>query len=99
MEKISVNTPLGILTACIGGDPECYPEIFVYLQREDGIEVDLVAADVNLEKRTANAYLYGDTSTDMLLAKTPAHICLNWPARGSAKRFPLSVLFAELKKM
>ena len=64
MEKISVNTPLGVLTACVGGDPECYPEIFVYLEREDGVEIDLVAADVNLETKTANAYLYGDTSTE-----------------------------------
>lgn len=64
MEKISVNTPLGVLTACIGGDPKFYPEIFVYLQREDGVEIDLVAADVNLENKTANAYLYGDTSTE-----------------------------------
>lgn len=64
MEKICVNTPLGVLTACIGGDPECYPEIFVYLQREDGVEIDLVAADVDIETKTARAYLYGDTSTE-----------------------------------
>ena len=31
--------------------------------------------------------------------KALAHFCLNWPARGSARRFPLSALFAELKKM
>lgn len=64
MEKISIPTPLGLLTACIGGDPECYPEIFIYLQREDGVEIDLVAADVDLETRNARAYLYGDTSTE-----------------------------------
>lgn len=64
MEKISVNTPLGVLTACIGSSPEYYPELYVYLQRNDGIQIDLVAADVNLETKTANAYLYGDTSTD-----------------------------------
>ena len=64
MEKISVNTSLGVLAACIGGDPKFYPEIFVYLQREDGVEIDLVAADVNLENKTAYAYLYGDTSTE-----------------------------------
>lgn len=64
MEKISVPTPLGLLTACIGGDSECYPEIFVYLQREDGVEIDLVAADVDLKTRNARAYLYGDTSSE-----------------------------------
>lgn len=63
MEKISIDTPLGILTACVGADPD-YPEVFVYLQREDGVEIDLVAADVNLDNNTVGAYLYGDTSTD-----------------------------------
>lgn len=69
MEKVSVNTPLGVLTACIGGDPVCYPEIFVYLQRKDGVEIDLVAADVDLEHKIANAYLYSDTSTDSYTRK------------------------------
>lgn len=64
MEKISIKTPLGILTACIGGCPNDYPEIYIYLKREDGVEIDLVAADVNVETKTANAYLYGDTSTE-----------------------------------
>lgn len=64
MEKISVNTSLGVLEACIGGDPENYPEIFIYLRRGDGIEIDLVVADVNIEEETANAYLYGDTSKE-----------------------------------
>lgn len=64
MEKISVSTPIGILTACIGGDPESYPEIFVYIEREDGVEIDLVAAEVDVETKNAKAYLYGDTSTE-----------------------------------
>ncbi len=64
MEKISVQTPLGILTACIGGDSECYPEIFIYIERPDGVEIDLVAADVDIETKRARAYLYGDTSTE-----------------------------------
>ncbi len=34
MEKISVNTPIGVLTACVGGDPECYPEIFIRKRRK-----------------------------------------------------------------
>lgn len=64
MEKISVQTPLGILTACIGGDSECYPEIFIYIERPDGVEIDLVAADVDIETKRARVYLYGDTSTE-----------------------------------
>lgn len=62
-KKIFTNTPLGKLCACVGGDPD-YPEIFVYIERPDGIEIDLVAAEVKVEDKAAFAYLYGDTSTD-----------------------------------
>ena len=37
-KKISVHTPFGELTACVGGDEESYPEIFVYLVRPDGVD-------------------------------------------------------------
>ena len=63
-QKISLETPLGRLEACVGGDPVAYPEIFTYLVRPDGVEIDLVACDVNLEEQAAKAYLYGDTSTE-----------------------------------
>lgn len=69
MKKISINTPLGKLCACIGGDPDFYPEIFVFIEREDGIEIDLVAAEVNVEENAAKAYLYGDTTTDQWTKK------------------------------
>lgn len=62
--KISVKTPLGILEACIGGDKDNYPEIFTYLVRPDGVEIDLVAVEVKKDKKFARAYLYGDTTTD-----------------------------------
>lgn len=62
--KISVDTPLGKLTACIGGDPAAYPEIFTYIVRPDGVEIDLTAAEVKLENNSAKAYLYGDTGTE-----------------------------------
>lgn len=62
--KISVETSLGRLEACVGGDPESYPEIFTYLVRKDGVEIDLVACEVNIEKDEAGAYLYGDTKTE-----------------------------------
>ena len=62
--KISVKTTLGNLTACIGGDPEEYPEIFIYLTLDDGTEIDLVAAEVCPSERSVKAYLWGDTMTD-----------------------------------
>ena len=63
-QKISVKTPLGILEATVGGDTECYPEIFTYLVRPDGVEIDLVAVEIKKEDEFARAYLYGDTTTD-----------------------------------
>lgn len=62
-KKIAVATPLGRLEACIGGDPEC-PEIFTYIVRPDGVEIDLVACEVKVEEDMAQAYLYGDTQTE-----------------------------------
>ena len=62
-KKISVETPTGVLTACVGGDEQNYPEIFIYLVRPDGVEVDLVAATIDAETGSASAYLYGDTTT------------------------------------
>lgn len=47
-QKIVVDTPLGKLCAIVGGDPKNYPEIFVYIERDDGIEIDLVAAGVDI---------------------------------------------------
>ena len=64
IQKICVDTPLGKLCACVGGDPVDYPEIFVYIERPDGAEIDLVAAEVKPDLEYAKAYLYGDTSTD-----------------------------------
>jgi hypothetical protein len=64
MGKISVETPIGTLTACIGGDPNNYPEIFTYITRPDDVEIDLVAVEIKKEERFARAYLYGDTATD-----------------------------------
>ena len=64
-KKISVQVPLGEITAEIGGDPVEYPEVFVYLKRKDGIEIDLVAVAQNsINKEDVVAYLYSDTSRD-----------------------------------
>lgn len=57
-KKISVHTPIGELTACVGPGEESYPEIFVYLVRPDGVEIDLVAAEVDVKTKCARASLY-----------------------------------------
>lgn len=62
-KKISVDTPLGELTAEIGGDPN-YPEIFVYLRRKDGFEIDLAAVSTDGRDDGVSAYIYGDSSRD-----------------------------------
>lgn len=63
---ISVDTSFGRLEACVGGDPGDYPEIFTYLVRPDGVEIDLVAVGVKdkLPECLVRAYLYGNTATE-----------------------------------
>ncbi len=60
---ISVSTPFGELTAEIGGDPENYPEVFVYLKCEDGAEIDFVCVSMDKENNEMDAFLYSDVST------------------------------------
>jgi hypothetical protein len=60
---ISIQTPLGKLTAVIGGDPD-YPTIYTYLERPDGVEIDLVAVSTDGHDDKLTGYLYGDTSTE-----------------------------------
>lgn len=61
---ISVNTPIGILRACVGMDTENYPEIFVYLCTPNGCEIDLTAVTVGKPDCVVRAYIYGDTERD-----------------------------------
>lgn len=68
-KRVSVQTPIGVLHAEVGLDEVNYPEIFVYLEREDGVEIDLVAAGVDVDYRITNAFLYGDTSTEEWTAR------------------------------
>ena len=60
---MEVDTPLGKLCASTNRDPD-YPEIYIYLKRQDDVEIDLVAVSVDIESETVKAYLYGDTSVD-----------------------------------
>lgn len=64
MPYIEIDTPAGILCACVGGDPKGHPEFFMYIRREDGAEIDLVCVGVDVETQNVKAYLYGDTTTD-----------------------------------
>ena len=58
--KISVQTDAGKLVAEVGGDPD-YPEIFVYLEKPDGTEIDLaVVGQPSPESRDIRAGLYTD---------------------------------------
>lgn len=59
----SADTPLGVLKATVGGDPE-YPEIYVYIKRHDGVEIDLLAAEIKDDGDSVRAYLYGDTTRE-----------------------------------
>lgn len=65
VNRISVPASIGKLVAEIGGDPTDYPEIFVYLEREDGTQVDLVVVgQPEPESKDIRAALYGDTAKD-----------------------------------
>lgn len=59
-KTLEVKTPFGMLCAEIGGDPKDYPEIFLYIRRPDGIEIDLCCASADIENEQMNAFLYGD---------------------------------------
>lgn len=62
-KEISIQTPLGKLTAVIGNDPD-YPTIYTYLERPDGVEIDLVAVSTDGHDDKLTGYLYGDTATE-----------------------------------
>lgn len=63
--KIEVHTPLGALCAEIGGDPEDYPEIFLYIRRPDGVEIDLTCASLCMETPDhIDVFNYRDTRTE-----------------------------------
>ena len=68
--QVRVPCKNGTLVAEAGGDPS-YPEIFTYLERTDGSQIDLVAAGADLpgqedgsHRGGIHAYLYGDTKRD-----------------------------------
>ena len=60
--EIAVPLPYGELVAQVGGDEINYPEIFVFLRRPDGIEIDLTAVSMDMTKSNPilQAYLWSD---------------------------------------
>ena len=63
--KLSIDTQFGKLSAAIGGEPSLYPEIFVYLERPDGVEIDLVAAGTEKDSNKMNAIPKGELSKEL----------------------------------
>jgi len=62
---IEVQTPLGALCAIVGGDPQDYPEIFLYIRRADGVEIDLACASMCMETPDhIDVFNYRDTTTE-----------------------------------
>lgn len=63
MDKIVIKTSMGNLCAVSGGDYD-YPGICVYIERPDGVQIDLVAVDVENLSKIAAAYIYEDTEQE-----------------------------------
>lgn len=63
-KTVEVETVFGTLCAEVGGDPVIYPEIFIYLRKEDGTELDLTCVGTEGGSNKLNAYLYGDAGAD-----------------------------------
>ena len=62
--KIAVPAILGNLVAEVGEDPD-YPEIFIYLERKDGVQIDLVmAGPIDYSSTNIRAGLYTNTASD-----------------------------------
>ena len=67
-KKIYLDTPIGKLCAITNVADE-WSEIYVYIERPDGVEIDLVAAEVDTDEKIVSAYLYGDTATEQWTQK------------------------------
>lgn len=62
-KKICIETVLGKICACESENPD-YPGIYIYLEREDGVEIDLIAVEANDISDCIKAFVWKDTSTD-----------------------------------
>lgn len=61
--SIPLKNDLGTLCAELGGDPD-HPEIFTYIERPDGIQVDVCAVSQNEHSDGVTILRWLDTSTD-----------------------------------
>lgn len=52
-KRFEIDTPIGKLVAEAGGDYKDYPGIYIYLQREDGVQIDLSCTEI--DKKLAKA--------------------------------------------
>lgn len=63
MDEITVKTKFGLLVAQAGQDPD-YPELFIFLRRNDGVEIDLTAVTLNNDEEGLRSLLWTDTTSD-----------------------------------
>lgn len=61
--QITIQTPLGELVATANPDLD-YPEIYTFLRRTDGLEIDLATVTIDKEKNESHIYVYDDTSIE-----------------------------------
>jgi len=61
---IERKIPLGTLCVDVGGDEGLYTDIFIYLRRDDGVEIDLTAVSMGHANDYLTAFIYGDTTKD-----------------------------------
>lgn len=63
-KRFEIDTPIGKLVAEAGGDYKDYPGIYIYLQREDGVQIDLSCTEVDKETGEGRVFVWENTSTD-----------------------------------
>lgn len=56
-KRFEIDTPIGKLVAEAGGDYKDYPGIYIYLQREDGVQIDLSCTEIDKNWRRQSLYL------------------------------------------
>lgn len=71
VKELSVQLPFGELVAQVGEDEKIFPEIFLFLRRPDGIEIDLtmVGCDTVKKPDKLTAYLWADPNNEQYTSK------------------------------
>jgi len=63
-KRFAIDTPIGKLVAEAGGDYKDYPGIYIYLQREDGVQIDLSCTEIDKKTDEGRVFIWENTSTD-----------------------------------